>query len=117
MYSALNEKKYCFGLFLDLKHDFDVCSDTVLLKKKLTKYGITGTSYDWFKTYLKERQQKEDKKNFTISVIQSSILGPLLFLLYIDPYSAPDLFEILLANETADLASKHDLKYSYKFVQ
>ena len=43
--AALNEKKYCIGLFLDLKKAFDVCSHPILLKK-LKKYGIVGTTHD-----------------------------------------------------------------------
>jgi hypothetical protein len=100
VYRALTNKKYCIGLFLDLKKAFDVCSHSVLFKK-LTKYGINGTAFEWFKSYLKNRQQKVDidgvfssTKTFNISVIQGSILGPILFLIYInDLYSASELFQ------------------------
>jgi hypothetical protein len=33
IYTALNEKKYCIGIFLDIKKTFDVCSHKILLKK------------------------------------------------------------------------------------
>jgi hypothetical protein len=39
----MNDKKYCIGLFLDLKKAFDVCSHDILLKK-LKKYGINGNA-------------------------------------------------------------------------
>jgi hypothetical protein len=75
--SALNEKKYCIGLFLDLKKAFDVCSHPILLKK-LKKYGISGKAQNWFSSYLKDREQKLDVngtfssvKTFYISVIQA----------------------------------------------
>jgi hypothetical protein len=39
IYSALNKKKFCIGLFFDLRNAFDVCSHSILLRK-LRKYGI-----------------------------------------------------------------------------
>jgi hypothetical protein len=45
---ALNDGKFCIGVFLDLKKAFDVCSHPILLKK-LEKMGIRGTSLSWFK--------------------------------------------------------------------
>jgi hypothetical protein len=100
IYSALNDKKYCIGLFLDLCKAFDGCSHSVLFKK-LRKYGIHGTTYDWFASYLKDRKQQVDidgnlssASTFNISVIQGSILGHILFLIHInDLYNASDLFK------------------------
>jgi hypothetical protein len=56
---AINEDKYCIGIFLDLKKAFDVVSHDILLKK-LEKMGIRGTTLQWFKSYLSERKQKVD---------------------------------------------------------
>lgn len=116
IYNALNEKKYCIGLFLDLKKAFDVCSHEILLKK-LRKYGINGTAYDWFSSYLKNRLQIVDvngafssTRTLNISVIQGSILGPILFLIYInDLYAASSLLKFMFADDTACIASDKNL--------
>jgi hypothetical protein len=117
IFTALNEKKYCIGLFLDLKKAFDVCSHEILLKK-IKKYGLNGKTHDWFKSYLENRKQSVDidgslsaTKTFNISVIQGSILGPILFLIYInDLYKASSLLKFMFADDTACVASNHNLK-------
>jgi hypothetical protein len=119
----LNDKKYCIGLFLDLRKAFDVCSHNILLKK-LKKYGINGLTLDWFASYLKDRKQKVDidghlssETIFNISVIQGSILGPILFLIYInDLYGASDLYKLMFADDTAGLASGDNLPDLFNFV-
>jgi hypothetical protein len=55
--TALNDKKYAIGIFLDLKKAFDVCSHDILLRK-LQKLGIRDTALQWFTSYLHGRQQK-----------------------------------------------------------
>ncbi len=88
--TALNDKKYAIGIFLDLKKAFDVCSHDILLRK-LQKLGIRDTALQWFTSYLHGRQQKVDinsnlssSRALDISVLQGSILGPILFLCYIN---------------------------------
>jgi hypothetical protein len=106
--TALNDKKYAIGVFLDLKKAFDVCSHNILLRK-LNKLGIKGTAHSWFSSYLKNRQQKVDingdlstAKSLDISVLQGSILGPILFLVYInDLYSCTSLYTTMFADDTA----------------
>jgi hypothetical protein len=115
--NALNEGNYCIGVFLDLKKAFDVCSHEILLKK-LEKMGIRGISYAWFKNYLSGRTQfvdingnRSESLNIDISVIQGSILGPILFLCYInDFYAATTLFSVLFADDTTGLGKGKNLR-------
>jgi hypothetical protein len=115
--TALNEGNYCIGVFLDLKKAFDVCSHEILLKK-LEKMGIRGTPYVWFKNYLSDRTQfvdingnRSEALSIDISVIQGSILGPILFLCYInDFYAATTLFSVLFADDTTGLGKGKNLK-------
>ncbi len=56
---AMNDNKYCVGVFFDLKKAFDVCSREILLLK-LSRMGIRGTALDWLRCYLSERKQVVD---------------------------------------------------------
>jgi hypothetical protein len=104
-------------VFLDLKKAFDVCSHEILLKK-LEKMGIRGTALIWFGNYLAGRSQfvdidgeKSDALPIDISVIQGSILGPILFLCYInDFYTATSLFSVLFADDTTGLGKGKNLR-------
>ena len=89
--TALNENKYCIGIFLDLKKAFDTVPHDLLLKK-LQKLGISGTALKWFSSYLSNRTQKvevnntlSDSQELNMSVFQGTCLGPVCTCLH--PFS------------------------------
>ena len=80
-----------------------------ILISKLYKYGIRGPTLEWFKSYLSNRQQyvqinktKSDTKPITCDIPQGSILGPLLFIIYINDLAQVSevFFTILFADDT-----------------
>jgi hypothetical protein len=114
---ALNNKKMFLVLFCDLRKAFDTCDINILLKK-LSKLGILGCELSWFKSYLTNRKQfviindaVSDLLDILIGVPQGSILGPLLFLLYInDLPSQSSLLSLLFADDTALAAEEDDIE-------
>ena len=92
--------------------------------KKLKKLGVNGTALNWFKSYLANRKQVVDingkiseTKDIPISVLQGSILGPILFLCYInDMPGSTLLYTLLFADDTACLASGENLPDLINFI-
>ena len=86
----MDEGKVTGAIFLDLKKAFDTVSHRLLIDK-LKKCGISGIELNWFKSYLSNRMQSvkigsslSDLKPINIGIPQGSILGPLLFIVFVN---------------------------------
>ena len=91
-------------VLLDLSAAFDTIDHKKLLHHLETRFGINGTALDWFRSYLSNRSQavrinnsSSEKMYLNFGVPQGSVLGPILFTLYVAP--------------VADIANKHGVSH------
>ena len=90
---------------------------TKFLQKKLFSYGIRGHILKWIESYLTDRYQyviyngvQSNYLRITCGVLQGSILGPLLFIIYInDIWNLSHLFPILYADDTSVLVNNENI--------
>ena len=96
---SIDNGKYGCGIFLDLQKVFDIVNHNILVKQ-LKHYGVRGNVLDWFRScpcgrsqYVTVNGHVSDSLIITCGVPQGSVLGPLLFFIYVN--DLPSISKIL----------------------
>ena len=118
VYDAIDAGEHCIAVFVDFMKAFDTVHHGILLAK-LQCYGIRGVPLELFRSYLLNRRHVtrignvcSDERILNIGVPQGSVLGPLLFLVYINDLHrvCPEMSIVLYADDTTIVY--HDESYS-----
>ena len=122
---SFENNQYTFGVFIDLSKAFDTADHCIFLKK-LELYGITDRNYGWLKSYLSNWRQfvqinekeKTSLETINCGVPQGSILGPILFVLYVnDLKNASNLLDpVMFADDTNLFFTHKDIRYLFQIV-
>ena len=122
--TAIDKCEFPIGIFIDLSKAFDTLDHKILLQK-LKHYGIRGVALKLFESYLSNRKQcvvlnnyTSSTKNISFGVPQGSILGPLLFILYVNDITncSKYLHFILFADDTNLFYSCSDINVLFQTV-
>ena len=124
LYQSFDESKFTLGIFIDLSKAFDTV-DHKILTKKLELYGIKDCNLRWFESYLSNRKQfitygdkQTNIESITCGVPQGPILGPLLFLIFVNGLHKVTKYldPIMFADDTNFFCSHKNIKTLFQIV-